>query len=845
MSVTAFFGSRPFRPDPFQWEAALALERGVSVLVAAPTGSGKTLVADAAVHLAREAGRRCFYTTPIKALSNQKYNDLVSEYGPEEVGLLTGDNVINPSAPVVVMTTEVLRNMIYADVSVLDDVEFVVLDEVHYLQDRFRGAVWEEVIIHAPRHVKLVCLSATVANADEFAGWLTERRGTVELVSSEHRPVPLERRYLLADRYGEDRLRLLPMFIVRDGRERPNARLEHLLSMERRGRSRFTTPHRVETIEFLAGLDMLPAIYFIFSRTGCESAARNLAESGITLVSAEDRGRIRSMTEERTAHLGDRDLAALGYGEWLTGLEAGIAAHHAGMVPAFKETVEELFRLGLVKVVFATETLALGINMPARTVVLEALSKFDGEGHALLGPGDYTQLTGRAGRRGIDEIGYGVTLHSRFVRFDQVIQIASIGSHPLRSSFRPTYNMVVNLVANYTSAEAERLLGASFAQYQRRGSHHQAQARLAELEARLVDESARAECELGSVTEYLARLEERSPDRPGPLAGRLQPGDVVDVPSGPRAGRFLILRRVAQGKSGFRFLVMSTSGRVSTIGAREVVAGSQVAATVTLPQGFVAGDRKFQSTMQRRIRDVPPAGLEPAKPFPTPVDHPVAGCPEAEDHVRWLRRARRTEEKATQLRSELRKSGVGLIEEFHSILALLEDWGYLTEWKPTPRGERLRFLYNEMDLLLTESTERGLFWNLVPEELTALLSVFVYEPRTEEPSVVVWPNQELADRYARIEELWGELAGEERRRRIPVGRRPDPGFVGAAWSWARQRELDDLPDLGMAAGDFVRVSRQLVDLLRQVRDHVPELAEDARRAIALVDRGVVTAQGTG
>ncbi len=846
MSAADFLSGRPYEPDPFQVEAADALARGDSVLVTAPTGSGKTLVADVAVHLAREQGRRCFYTTPIKALSNQKFGDLVNEYGPDDVGLLTGDNVINPRASVVVMTTEVLRNMIYADAGSLDEVEFVVLDEVHYLQDRFRGAVWEEVIIHAPHHVKLVCLSATVANAEEFAGWLAERRGQIELIVSDHRPVPLERMYLVADRYSDERLRLFPMFVRRDGRERTNGRLEHLLGQEKRGRSRFATPGRRETIDHLASLDMLPAIYFIFSRAGCDGAARNLLDAGVNLVPADDRSRIRAIAESRTSHLGDRDLAALGYGQWMAGLEAGIAAHHAGLVPAFKETVEELFRLGLVRVVFATETLALGINMPARTVVLESMSKFDGDGHSLLGPGDYTQLTGRAGRRGIDEIGYGVTLHTRFVRFDQVAQIAATGSHPLRSSFRPTYNMAANLIANYSAERADELLTASFAQYQRRGSHSQAEDRLHELEEKLPAEIAAAECERGEVGEYVALLEEKSGESARGLAGRLQPGDVVDIPSGPREGRFVVLRRLSRGKKGVRFLVMGTTGRVSNISGSEVVGGSVQAATLALPHAFRANDRKFQSTMQRKLRGIPPRSGRADRPDRTPrVDHPVAACPDADAHVKAWRRARRTEQRIDQIRSELRKSGVGLVEEFHSIRELLEEWGYVDGWALKLRGERLRFLYNESDLLLTECTERGLLWNLEPADVAALLSVFIFEPRVDESPPPVWPSPALEERFVEIERVWSELLGLERQYKLPPTPRPEPGFVAMAWAWANQQELDDLPDLGMAPGDFVRVSRQLVDLLRQVRDNVPESSEDARVALQLVDRGVVAAQGAG
>ncbi len=840
MSVAEFLASRPFEADRFQIEAVEALDRGASVLVTAPTGSGKTLVAEAAVYLAQRAGRRCFYTTPIKALSNQKFGDLINEYGAEAVGLLTGDNVVNSTAPIIVMTTEVLRNMIYADRAILDDVEFVILDEVHYLQDRFRGAVWEEVIIHAPAHVRLVCLSATVANSAEFNGWLEERRGAMELVFTDHRPVPLERLYMLADRHSEDRIKLLPLFQRREGRDRANSRLQHLLSLEKGGRRRFSTPGRVEVVEHLASLDMLPCIYFIFSRAGCEGAAQSLIDAGLKLVGSEEQHSIRAVVEERTSHLGDRDLAALGYSRWISGLEAGVAAHHAGLVPAFKETVEELFRIGLVKVVFATETLALGINMPARSVVLDALSKFDGEGHSLLGPGDYTQLTGRAGRRGIDEIGYGVVLHSRYNRFEQVVEIASTGSHPLRSSFRPTYNMAANLIANYSPEDAERLLTASFAQYQRRGSHEESLRRLSEMEARLPDEYERSTCELGSVSEYAQIVDGSAATSVSGLAGRLQAGDVIDVPSGPRAGRFLVLRRLNRGKNGYRFLVMGSSGRISNISGRDVVAGSGAAGTIELPRKFQPTDRTFQASTLRRIRSLPKAKSDGAR---SNLEHPVAECPRAAEHLKWLRRAMRTENRIEHLRSDLRQSGVGLVEEFQAIHDLLDEWSYTKGWALTLRGERLRFLYNESDLLLTETTERGLLWNVMPADLAALLSVFVFEARSDEPSSPVWPSDLIHDRFVEIESLWEELAVRQRVHRLPVTRRPDPGFVSAAWGWAQGAELDDLGDLGMAPGDFVRVARQLVDLLRQVRENVPELADDAGLALNMVNRGVVAAQG--
>jgi ATP-dependent RNA helicase HelY len=843
--VTAvdYFSALPFAPDEFQREAALSVESGRSVVVTAPTGSGKTLVAEVAVDLAIRTGRRAFYTTPIKALSNQKYTDFVEIYGPEKVGLLTGDNVINGEAPVVVMTTEVLRNMIYAGSSALDRVSVVVLDEVHYLQDRYRGAVWEEVIIHAPAYIQLVCLSATIANAEEFAGWVGERRGSTDLIFTSHRPVPLEPMYLLRDRVSND-LRLFPSFVTREGRTRSNPRLEHLLGLERGRRRRFATPGRVDTVAHLDQEGMLPAIYFIFSRAGCDAAALRVLESGLRLTNPEQRSIIRAVAEERTAHLSDADLAVLDYSRWSATLEAGAAAHHAGMVPAFKETVEDLFSAGMLGVVFATETLALGINMPARTVVLESLSKFDGEKHELLQPGDYTQLTGRAGRRGIDTIGYGVVLHSPFVGFAQVTDIAAAGSHQLRSSFAPTYNMAANLVANYPQERAEELLNASFAQYQRTEEVSSTSASLVQMEERLGMEESKAVCELGSVEEYATLVENRRPPRKDNLLGRLQPGDVVDIPGGPRQGRYLVLRRIRREGGGMKLLALSTSGRSIALGGKEVVAGSAKSATLDLPAPFRPRDRRFQQDALRALRKVRSTPGTSASPrAESNIDHPVAACPDAAVHLRWELRARRTRRRVDQMRAHLRQGGAGLVEEFRSIERLLEEFGYLRGWQLTERGQRLRFIYNELDLLLTEAIERGLFWSLTPPELAALASCFVYEPRTEETGVPLSPTAALGQRWQELEGLWRLVEQRERALRLPPTRRPEPGFMLLAYRWASGEDLDEVITGRLQPGDFVRISRQLVDLVRQLRDASPELAGDARAALVAVDRGVVAAMG--
>jgi ATP-dependent RNA helicase HelY len=843
MSVADYLESKPFQADPFQWDAAEAIESGRNVVVTAPTGSGKTLVAEVAVYLALERGKRIFYTTPIKALSNQKFGDLIAEHGADRVGLLTGDNAVNGSAPIVVMTTEVLRNMIYADANALGDLGFVILDEVHYLQDRFRGAVWEEVIIHAPRHIQFVCLSATIANAKEFSAWIAERRGNTRLVQTWDRPVPLESMYLMSDRMRDGDLRLFPMFTTREGRTRTNSKLEHLLGSERGRRSRFGTPRRIATVEYLARENMLPAIFFIFSRAGCSAAALSMVESGVRLIDSDARERVRAIAEERTAHLSDSDLGALEYGRWLAGLEAGVSAHHAGLVPAFKETVEELFATGLLKVVFATETLALGINMPARTVVIENLSKYDGESHSLLGPGDYTQLTGRAGRRGIDDQGFGVVLHSRFVDFRQVVKIAEAGAHPLTSSFRPTYNMAANLVANYEQDRAEELLNASFAQYLRGSDEDGYERSLAEMEDRLVDEQVRAECHLGDVGTYVELLDSQKNATAGRITGRLHAGDVISIPGGSREGRYLVLRKVTKGKKNMRFLVLSTSGKTSTVGERDLIAGTVTLGAVRLPENYRPNDRSFQQNMLRQIRKYRDVPAPTERVVRETVTHPVGRCPEASAHVSSYRKAQRTARRIEQIKRKLRSEGVGLVREFRAIEELLADWGYLDGWSLTPCGERLRFVYNELDLLLTESVERGLLWSLTPEDFVALVSAFVFEPRTDTPSEPEWPNEVVEERFEAILALWEELTELEKSKRIVTTRRPDAGFALAAHQWASGIDLDDLSSGTMAPGDFVRVSRQLVDLMQQLRDTFSELYDEAQEGLRLVDRGVVRAQG--
>jgi ATP-dependent RNA helicase HelY len=451
-----------FPLDGFQVEAMDAIDRGESVLVSAPTGSGKTLIAEYAAARALALGGKAFYTTPIKALSNQKFAELAQRYGEERVGLLTGDVSHHAHAPIVVMTTEVLRNMLFARSSTLDGLEVVVLDEVHYLQDPYRGSVWEEVLVTAPPGVRFVSLSATVSNATDFGAWLTSVRGTTRVIVERHRPVKLHHHFAVAER-GRDGLTVLPL--LRDGRPNPDG--VSLDDRRRRNpRHRFRAPRRTEVVEYLAAEGMLPAITFIFSRAACDDATRHCLQDGIRLTTPDERARIRHLVEESVERLADDDLRTLGYGPWLAALEAGVAPHHAGLVPAFRQAVEQCFSEGLLKVVFATETLALGINMPARTVVVERFAKFRGSDTSALTSGEYQQLTGRAGRRGIDTVGHAFVLWSMGTPFSQVARTALAPPPDLVSSFHPTYNLAVNLVRRWPRPEAHRLLAASYGQWQ-------------------------------------------------------------------------------------------------------------------------------------------------------------------------------------------------------------------------------------------------------------------------------------------------------------------------------------------------------------------------------------------
>ena len=826
-SIAAKFADTlPFELDRFQTDANEALEQGSNVLVAAPTGAGKTVVADFAVYLAQQQNAKAFYTTPIKALSNQKYHDLVALYGPDKVGLLTGDTSINSEADIVVMTTEVLRNMLYEHSTTLQALRYVVLDEVHYLADRFRGPVWEEVIIHLPQSVRIVGLSATVSNVEDFADWIASVRGETKLVVSEHRPVPLEQ-YVLIQRDPRTEPELFDLY-RHDDNGRPttklNARLTNRLDEymrreqrrrgaerpdRRKGRGRHGRPEsrsarqveryqpkRWAVVDELNFLGMLPAIYFIFSRNGCDEAVDQCLDAGLRLTSDDEALRIRSIVDEMIeGQLTHDDLKTLHFARFRHALEEGFAAHHAGMVALFKQIVERLFEEGLIKVVFATETLALGINMPARSVVIEKLEKYDGTGIVGLTPGEYTQLTGRAGRRGIDTIGNAVVVDHRGFTPETAVALSSKRVYPLHSSFKPTFNMAVNLLNTSDYETARITLDHSFAQWEANESAWQIEARIDALTAALAGYAEAMTCEYGDFTDLL-RI-------------RMQLNE---------------LQKNERRK--LKHEVFATNADKS---------------------------RAFRR-LDARI----------AKLKELEHDHPCKQCPDFQDHMkrghRWMRETRELE----RLRQRYDSRTGSVARQFDRICEILDRLGYLErtdhdgvrDYTLTEQGQLLRRLYSERDLVLAQAITEGVLDDLSAPQIAALLSSLLYEARRGEGGeprrYPGGPHGLVAQRARELKYLDEQVLVLCEDAGMDSYLQPlDFGIVDIIYDWACGDSLAQvLEHTELTGGDFVRNAKRLADVLQQIAVAEPYMGEQhamlaarAREAFDAVNRGIVAYSG--
>ena len=764
----AFAESFDFPLDDFQIQSLHSVEDGNGVLVAAPTGAGKTVVGEFAAYLALEKGEKCFYTTPIKALSNQKYNEFVAKFGEANVGLLTGDTNINSEAPILVMTTEVLRNMLYAGSSSLTNLRSVVMDEVHYLADKFRGAVWEEVLIHLMESVQVVSLSATVSNAEEFGEWLGTVRGATDVVVSEIRPIPLYQHVLIGNRLVDlfkETGKINPELLAL---ERESMRK---VKMPRHRRERFDESEnklsRSEMIQTLDQRGLLPAITFIFSRAACDSAVNQCVFAGLRLTNTEELKEIIRTATSLNSHLAPEDLEVLGYSQWLDALERGIAAHHAGLLPSFKETVEDLFKRGLVKAVFATETLALGINMPAKTVILEKLSKWNGESHVLITPGEYTQLTGRAGRRGIDIEGNAIVQWSPTIDSAMVAGLASTRTYPLKSSFAPTYNMAINLINRFGRERARGSLESSFAQFQADRAVVWLVRQIKKNDSAVAELMQDVNCHLGDFAEY----------------------------------------------AGMRSDIKEIERLLSKRDARRTIDQKQ---------------RRFLESEMEGLRK----GLR---------SHPCHSCNDRESHARIAERADRIRRESAGLRARVENRTHVIAKTFDRICDVITHLNYIESEKTLEQGKILAKIYAESDLLLTEAIRRGVLDSLSPQELVAVASAVIFSSRTAENSAPKMPHNNVAQALVSIVSIWSELEEIEERFGVKTQREPDFGFAFISYKWAQGNSLQSvLKGSDMSVGDFVRSTKQIIDLLTQIAGASPALRKTCREAIARLDRGVIS-----
>ncbi|MDO5634569.1 MAG: DEAD/DEAH box helicase [Micrococcus sp.] len=946
-SLTARFAAGlGFELDDFQVRACQEVEAGHGVLVAAPTGSGKTVVGEFAIVQALEHGRRAFYTTPIKALSNQKYADLAAVYGSDRVGLLTGDTSVNADADVVVMTTEVLRNMLYAESTALADLGCVVMDEVHYLADRFRGPVWEEVIIHLPERVQLVSLSATVSNAEEFGAWLDTVRGATTVIVSEHRPVPLFQHILAGGRLydlfaddvsfedtADDAATLLNPELARlsqeahraaqrsdwgrpkgpgrggRGRGKPGrggrgggsgARGER--GRERSGASSWardrpvtqsraggpprggprTFTSRAEMVRVLHREDLLPCITFIFSRAGCDAAVEQALASGLDLTSAAEKRLVFERTERVAQSLPPEDLEILGFWAWRDALSRGFAAHHAGLLPALKEAVEDLFVGGALKVVFATETLALGINMPARSVVIEKLEKFNGQAHVDITPGEYTQLTGRAGRRGIDVEGHAVVLWRPGLDPAALAGLASKRTYPLHSSFRPTYNMSVNLLAQVGIERARGILESSFAQFQADKSVVGLARQVRSQEKSLQKYADAMHCDAGDFTEYLRLRKEIAASQKSGAQGRrrahvaaikeslteLAVGDVIELPEGRGLGRCIVVFPAGNPQNP-RVGVITDKAQLRRITLEDVADPVDPIAAARLPQTIQVkspSQRKdIAAAMRAAVKEGRPSssgrrrtGFRWHEPDASPrveqlraelTAHPCHACPQREEHARWGERWWGLRREVSTLREKIAGRTNTISRTFDRLVTLLRGYDYVTadaasaRTALTPAGEALRRIYGERDLLTSLVLQDAATRSLTPEEWACTAALLVYQGKQDRETVApVMPSRRLqvvADAVASLETRLHEQETAARLERTPP---TDGSLVAPMHRWVRGASLrDTLQGSDLAAGDFVRWSRQVIDLLGQLAQ-VPgdeHRVRACRRAADLVARGVV------
>ena len=873
----------PFPLDDFQLEAIDALNQGHSVVVSAPTGSGKTLVGEYAIHRALAHGQKVFYTTPLKALSNQKLRDFREAYGEHNVGLMTGDLSVNREASIVVMTTEIFRNMLYAEADEHDDpladVEAVVLDECHYMNDSQRGTVWEESIIHCPPSVQLVALSATVANAGQLTDWIEKVHGPTTLVLSDYRPVPLQFSFCSAKG-------LHPLLNDAGTGLHPNCKVWRApKGHKRKGRSAKPPQPEPPPISFvvaqMAEREMLPAIYFIFSRRGCDKAVRDL---GIQcLVNKEEQARIRARL---TAYSKDNPEAVRD-GIHADALLRGIAAHHAGVLPAWKELIEELFQQGLVKVVFATETLAAGINMPARSTVIAALSKRTERGHRPLMGSEFLQMAGRAGRRGLDSKGYVVTVQSRFEGVREAGQLATSPADPLVSQFTPSYGMVLNLLQRHDLNKARELVERSFGRYlasldlvEEEDTLSQLRLQLGQLEGVAGDvpwedfeEYEKLRGRLREERRLLRILQQQAEEtlaneltlalqfastgtlvslKSPQLRGRVTPAVIVDKIDGP--GQFPLLLCLSDENVWLLLpcqSVVSIHAELSCLQVDGVAApdlhkpgelrhGDQASGglalavahvarrhDMTTPQYDLAGEVLTQARMVQALEQEQDA-------------HPAHRWGDRKQLKKHRRRMEELEQEIEERQRLLHHRSNRHWETFLALLEILQQFGCMDELQPTEIGRTVAALRGDNELWLGLALMSGHLDDLSPPDLAAVFEAISTEVNRPDLWSGFPPPPAAEEALHDLSGLRRELLRAQERFGVVVPAWWEQELMGLVEAWAKGTDWSDLiANTSLDEGDVVRIMRRTVDLLAQVPycEAISEqLRSHARQALRAINR---------
>jgi ATP-dependent RNA helicase HelY len=917
--IDQFEAMYPFPLDDFQRTAIASFERGDSVMVAAPTGSGKTVVAEYGIYASFRTTGRVLYTAPIKALSNQKFRDLRTIYG-DDIGLLTGDISENRDARVIVMTTEILRNMLLQSSWELDDVECIIFDEVHYLADPDRGTTWEESIILCPEHIQLICLSATVTNAEEIAGWIGRTHRTIRLVTHTARPVPLAL-YLfndgtlseVVDHHGDQ---------VGDF-SNVGGELRRQRGRERRGRgferADVLEPQAHEIVEQLEDRQLLPAIYFLFSRNDCQAFAERLATMHPLTISSSNAALIAQIVATYLESLRpeDRELDQV---KVIVGLAAkGIGFHHAGLLPVLKQLVEVLFTRGLMQVVFATDTLALGVNMPARTVVVGRMSKWDGRQKRPLIPNEFQQMAGRAGRRGMDAFGHVVIPYSPWVPFKEMLEIATGPLLPVLSAFAIRYNTVLNLWDPPDGERVRQMLQRSLAQYQSSQRTRQIDHDILEVESDL--HAIPAGCLIGhpegdgllddySATSRLMQSLQTQERRARKEVRDLERATETDSPW-PRPSRQMIRSAFRTARPGMvlhhqeaGWLALLGRGQDQGVGIAlrfddaEILSITEYreidylanGVVVDLPQSLhhpatraeataaladidlellladvklierpdldrLASEHREAEWERRRVEIQGAEALHrDAANELTAVRndreaHPCHDCDRRKEHRRYQERRDKLDKERGLLIEGLERHSMAEELRIRNIIRGIRDvlhrFSYLRAGYPTEKADMLADIFDNDGLILCEMIDRGLFDDLSPDEIAEVFSWFSFDREYRYPNHFTLPNR-LIQLRQKLEDLERDVIGEERDHRLYISEGHNAAFYGAALAWCRGATMAEVGEsLEISEGDLVITFNKTIDLLRQVRDMLgnvaPEhpLRETLTESIRRLRRGIV------